>query len=148
SLRTPLEQDHERATERPLEGLKQGFKVIAADPIIRSFTWMSGTLVLVSSGAQALIIPLLRNEIGLSSRQTGAILAVGASSGLLTAVLVPALSWRLGGPRLCNLLIFVVSGGVVVLAFAGGFWGALAGFTLLTLAFGMMVSVWIGERQK
>jgi MFS family permease len=147
-LRTPLEQPGERATERPLEGLKQGFKVIAADPIIRSFTWMSGTLVLVSSGAQALIIPLLRNEIGLSSRQIGVILAVAASSGILTAVLVPALSWRLGGPRLCNLLIFVVSGGVLVLAFAGGFWSALVGFTLLLLAFGMMVSVWVGERQK
>jgi MFS family permease len=147
-LRTPLDVARPEVKETPFDALREGLRVIARDPVIRSFTWMSGLLTVVAMGTNALIVPLLREELGLSSRQAGLILAVAAGSGLFTAVLVPRLAGRLGGPRLCSLLIFAVACGALGLALADGFWMALTFYPVSALAFGMMVATWIGERQK
>jgi MFS family permease len=148
-IRTPLTAGHGQGPQEGVfEGLKVGMQVIARDPVIRSFTWMSGTLTLVGTGATALIVPLLRKHLGLTHGQVGAIQACAASAGIMTAVLVPYFGRRLGGPRLCSLLIFGVAAADVGLSLVTGFWGALFCFASQSLSFSMMVATWIGERQK
>jgi MFS family permease len=149
AIRTPLTVGHGIGPKEGIfEGLRVGMQIIARDPVIRSFTWMSGTLTLVGTGATALIVPLLRKHQQLGPGHVSAVQASAASAGLLTAVLVPLLTRRLGGPRLCSLLIFGVASADIGLSFANGFLPALFSFASQSLCFSMMVATWIGERQK
>jgi MFS family permease len=147
-IRTPLDPAERRPPEPVLAAIREGFAVIRNDPVIRTFTWMAACLTAVGMGSNSLMIPLLKEELGLSARQVGAVLATAAVSALFTAVVVPALVRRIGASRLFIVNIFIVAAAVLSLAVANTFWAALVAAAVNSLAFSSMVATWIGERQK
>ena len=104
ALRTPLDAAPAGPPDAAWAALKQGLALVVRDRIIRAYMWIMATVNTVSVGAHALIVPLLREELHLSSGQAGAILAVGAGvGGLGTAALVPFFIRRLGGQPLVGI---------------------------------------------
>jgi len=146
-LRTDLDTGRAEP-EPPLQALKEGLRTIVRDPIIRTYSWMTGSLNLIGVGAGSLMVPLLKDEVGLSAGKAGAVLATGAVAGLAAPWIVPRLIDRFGGLRV-SLACMVWSGTTVaVLSFADSFGSALAVYWLMSLAMYVSGATMIGERQR
>jgi MFS family permease len=99
-------------------------------------------------GSFALVVPLMREEIGLSSHQAGAALAAGALAGIAAAPILHRIERRWRGPDLYVLTIFASAPPMALLGLAGGFYGALLANVLVNLIDWIVMSVFIGERQR
>ena len=93
-------------------------------------------------------MPLLREEIGLSSHQAGAALAAGALAGIAAAPVLHRIETRWRGPQLYVMTIFWSAPPIAALGLAVGFWGALVAHVLVNLIDWIVMSVFIGERQR
>jgi len=93
-------------------------------------------------------VPLMREEIGLSSHQAGAALAAGALAGIAAAPILHRVERRWRGPDLYVITIFASAPPMALLGLAGGFYGALLANVLVNLIDWIVMSVFIGERQR
>ena len=100
------------------------------------------------AGVLTLLVPLLRDEIGLSSAEAGWALAIGAAMGVVAAPLVGPLDRRFGGVTI--VLWGTVVNGVTALGvgLAFGFWALLPAICALYLAEWVTMAAFIGERQR
>jgi MFS family permease len=131
-----------------MQAIVEGLRVIGREPIIRAFFTMSSIWNIVAAGVLTLLVPLLRDEMHLTSAQAGVALALGAAMGVVAAPLVGPLDRRVGGVTI--VLWGVVVNGVTALAvgLAWDFWALVPAVCALYLAEWVTVSAFIGERQR
>ena len=147
-MRDRLVASADRPHERTGEALLQGLRVIGSEPVIKAFFVMSSAWNIVAAGVLTLLVPLLKDEIGLSSAEAGWALAIAAAMGVVAAPLVGPLNRRVGG------VTIVLWGGVINavtalgVGLAFGFWALLPAICALYLAEWITMAAFIGERQR
>jgi MFS family permease len=147
-MRDRLAAASDRPYERLRDALVEGLRVIGNEPIIKAFFVMSSAWNIVAAGVLTLLVPLLKDAIGLTSAEAGWALASGAAMGVVAAPLVGPLNRRFGGVTI--VLWGTVINGVTALAIglAWGFWALLPAICALYLAEWVTMSAFIGERQR
>lgn len=141
--RDPDEQ-HEPAVAMMKEGLDAIWRV----PRVRAYTWVSIGWNLGAAMSAALVVPLLRDALGLSSLQAGIVLGVGAVMGLLVPVFLSRLVVARGPGDVTAGLALLSCGSILATAAAPGFLSVMIVNAVRSLAdFGILSTV-IGERQK
>ena len=143
-LAAPAQADHARARD----AVREGIAVIRENALLRLLTIVQLSWYLTVIGAEALIVPFLRESLSLDPHEVGWILGVGAAAGLAAGLLVGVLAPRVGGVRLIAASIVVSGVAALMLAASPGFWPALLGFATLNLAIWVSVTSLIGERQR
>ena len=138
----------EEEREPTLAMMKEGLEVIWHRPRVRAYTWVSIAWNLGAAMSAALIVPLLRETLGLSSIQAGIVLGIGAVMGLIVPVFLGRLVDTQGSGRVTAGLALLSSGSILATAAAPGFLivtvtNAVRSFTDFAL-----ISTVIGERQK
>jgi MFS family permease len=147
-IRRPLAAPGHELEGRIRDAAREGIAVILRTPLLRLLTSVQLLWYLSVIGALALIVPFLREDLGLDARQTGWILGVGAAMGLSAGFFVGALARRFGGLRLIAASILVSALAVIGLAGAPCFWSALIAYAALNLSIWVSVTSLIGERQR
>ena len=147
-MRDRLAASSDRPHERLRDALVEGLRVIGNEPIIKAFFVMSSAWNIVAAGVLTLLVPLLKDAIGLTSAEAGWALASGAAMGVVAAPLVGPLNRRFGGVTI--VLWGTLINGVTALAIglALGFWALLPAICALYLAEWVTMSAFIGERQR
>lgn len=131
-----------------MNGAWAGVRYLFDDPLLRTLTGVGTLWNLAAAGSWALAVPLLREEIGLSAHQAGAALAAGALAGIAAAPILHRIERRWRGPQLYVAAIFASAPPMAALGLAGGFYGALVAMVLVNLIDWIVMSVFIGERQR
>lgn len=131
-----------------LDGTWAGVQFLLQDPMLRTLSGVGTLWNLAAAGSFALAVPLLRQEVGLSAHEAGAALAAGALAGILAAPVLHRIERRWRGPQLYVMTIFWSAPPIAALGLAVGFWGALAAMVLVNLIDWIVMSVFIGERQR
>jgi MFS family permease len=103
---------------------------------------------LACAGAYALMVPLLRDHVGLPAGRVGAILAAGELSALAAAVFAVPLSRRFGPGRVFAAGLILSPIGIAALALATGFGTAVAAAIPFMLLQSVLAILAIGERQR
>ena len=116
--------------------------------MVRGYTLLTTSWNLCAAGAFALIVPLLREEIGLSSAQVGVILGVGASTGLLAAFVAGWAGDRFGPSRVVTRGVPLNGVMIALLGLSPGFAFALCVNAFRSLLDWTMIAMFIGERQR
>ena len=137
-----------RSEQGLLDGLVEGVRFLVTDPLLRWITLLGAFGNIVAAGVPALIVPLLRTEIGLTSNEAGGVLAGGAALGIVSAPIVHRLERRLPGPRLYVLSLFLLVPPPVALGVAVGVGGAAIAYGAEALFTWIEMAVFIGERQR
>lgn len=147
-IRRPLDAADRGAREPAVEMAKEGLRVIRDTPRVRAYTWLSVTWNVGAAASYALVVPLLRETIGLNSSQAGIVLGVGAGIGLL----VPPLLWRLvlrhGAGRVTTGATVISVGSILAMGVSPGFISVLISSSLRSLMDYTLLSTIIGERQR
>ncbi len=147
-VRTPFDAAQPAPAVRPLEAVREGLAVIWHDPVVRAYTAFTTFWHLCAAGAFALAVPLLREEIGLDSREVGIILGVGAGMGLIAALLAGAAGERFGPARVVTRGVPLHGLAIALLGLAPGFGVALLANAVRTLLDWVLIATFIGERQR
>lgn len=148
AIRTPLDAAGARPDASARAMVAEGFEVIRRDPRVRAFTWLSVAWNTAAAISAALTVPLLRDELGLSSRQTGVILAASAATALLIPVGLGRAMDRFGGGRVAAATTALSGSSILVLGLAPGFGVAMAASAVRYLMDFALLSTIIGERQR
>ena len=147
-IRRPLAAPAQEAGVRVRDAAREGIAVILRTPLLRLLTSVQLLWYLSVIGALALIVPFLRDELGLDARETGWILGAGAITGVSAGFVVGALERRVGGLRVIAASIVVSALAAGGLAGVPGFWTALVAYAVLDFAIWISVTALIGERQR
>jgi MFS family permease len=130
------------------EAMREGIDVIRDTPMVRRITLTTLTWNLAFYGAEALVVPFLRNVIDLDGERVGWVLGVGSLIGIATGPLIIWLEGRIG-PATVIVTGVVVSGlSVLALAVSTTFWEVMAVWIVLSLAQWVSFTTAIGERQR
>jgi predicted MFS family arabinose efflux permease len=128
--------------------MKEGLDAIWQTPRVRAYTWVSIGWNLGAAMSAALIVPLLRDALGLSSLQAGLVLGVGAAMGLIVPVFLGRLVAARGPGDVTAGLTLLSVGSILATAAAPGFLTVLVSNAVRSFSdFGILSTV-IGERQK
>ena len=93
----------EGAGDQPMrEAIREGIDVIRNAPVLRLLTLVGAAWNLSIIGAEALIVPLLRNDIGLPANEVGWLLGAAACTAAIAGPLVSMLTRRFGSLRLIS----------------------------------------------
>lgn len=136
------------AVRRPIEIVRAGLEAIFGDPVLRSVTFLGIAWSVAAAGAWALAVPFLREELGLSSRAAGAVVAAGGLMGLLAPPIVGRLDRRIGGLRILARGIPVAAVSTAVFGVSTNLGVALVAYCGLELATVVTTAAYIGERQR
>jgi MFS family permease len=130
------------------EAMREGIDVIRDTPMVRRITVTTIAWNLAFYGAEALVVPFLREVIDLDGERVGWVLGVGSLIGIATGPLIMWLEGRIG-PATVIVAGVVVSGlSVLALAVSTAFWEVLAIWIVLSLAQWVSFTTAIGERQR
>lgn len=132
----------------PRTVVRAGLRAIFGDLVLRRLTTYGISWVLVAAGAWALLVPLLREEIGLSSRQAGVAIAAGGLAGILASPLVGLLSHRFDGLRIIAWGLPLLAASIALCGLATGFALALVGVFVFHLIDSVITATYIGERLR
>jgi len=144
AVRTSFAQDDEDTAG----SVRDGLRFIVHNHGIAIYTLVIVAWNLVASGAYALLVPLLRDGVGLSSGAVGTILAVGSIAAFGGSVGAATVSRRFGAAAVFCFCVFTAAAATAVLGVAGGFAVALIGVLAYLLVEGVVTVVAIGERQR
>jgi predicted MFS family arabinose efflux permease len=128
--------------------VREGVRFMLRDRGVLTYTVIAIVASLAGAGAFALLVPLMRDEIGLSSGEVGAIMAISSVATLSASMAAPAISRRFGGNGVIAACLLVSPFTIAFLGIAGGFAGALLGVFAYFLILGVYSVVMIGERQR
>jgi len=128
--------------------VREGVRFMLHNRGIATYTVIAIVASLAGAGAFALLVPLLRDGIGLSSGEVGAIMAISSLGTLSASIAAPGLSRRLGGNQVVAACLVVSPLTIALLGIAGGFPVALVGVLCYFLILGVYSVVLIGERQR
>jgi predicted MFS family arabinose efflux permease len=130
------------------EAMREGIDVIRNTPVVRRITLTTVCWNLAFYGAEALVVPFLRDVIDLDGRHVGWVLGLGSLIGIATG---PVIVWLEGRTSASTVIVagVVVSGlSVLALAASTAFWEVLAIWIVLSLAQWVSFTTAIGERQR
>jgi predicted MFS family arabinose efflux permease len=130
------------------DAMREGIDVIRTTPVVRRITLTTIYWNLAFYGAEALVVPFLRNTIALDGQHVGWVLGVGALIGIATG---PVIVWLEGRTSASSVIVAgVVVSGLAVLALAAStaFWEVLVVWIVLSLAQWVSFTTAIGERQR
>ncbi len=147
-IRRPLDAADHRGHEPALAMMREGLVVIWRSPRIRAYTWLAVAWNLGAAASAALLVPLLRDTIGLSSRRAGVIIAAGALMGLVVPVLLGWLLPRFGAVRVTSVAMAGSAASILAMGLSTAFLPALASAASRSLADFTILSTAIGERQR
>jgi MFS family permease len=131
-----------------MAGLAGGVRYLLTDPLLRTLTGIGVLWNVASAGSQALLVPLLRDEVSLSSHEAGIVLAGGAFAGIAAAPIVHRLSERMEGPQLYAATVLWSAPVTAALGLVTSFWLAVPAVFLFNLVGWIVMSCFIGERQR
>ena len=147
-IRRPLDSTSERPAEHPVRAVFEGLSYIVHDPVVRALTGIGLLYNLVMAGTYGLIVPLLREGVGLTAREVGWALGISSAMGLLSPVIVAATTSRWAGPLVFQVAVAVGNITSIAIALTGRFATALAVMIVLGIAQWVQMAVFIGERQR
>lgn len=147
-IRTPLDAPGRAVAESAVAMAREGLQVIFSSPRVRAFTWLSLTWNLGAAASYALIVPLLRETLGLSSTQAGFVLAVSAGMGMLVPVFLGPLTDRHGGSRVAAGGTVGSAASILAMGLSPGFLSILIADAVRSLSDYVVLSTVIGERQR
>ena len=130
------------------DAMREGIDVIRNTPVVRRITLTTVCWNLAFYGAEALVVPFLRDVIDLDGRHVGWVLGLGSLIGIATG---PVIVWLEGRTSASTVIVagVVVSGlAVLALAVSTAFWEVLAIWVVLSLAQWVSFTTAIGERQR
>jgi predicted MFS family arabinose efflux permease len=148
TMHRPLDAPHADQDESPLAAMRAGIDVVLHTPAIRLLTEVTIAWNLAIVGADALIVPFLRNGVGLSAAETGWVLGAGGITGVLAG---PWIAWavvRFGARPLIAASIVLSGLAAIALALSPGVWAAIPANVAFALSGWMAVTSLIGERQR
>lgn len=130
------------------EAMREGIDVIRDTPVVRRITFATLCWNLAFYGAEALVVPFLRDVIDLDGRHVGWVLGVGSLIGILTGPVILWLEGRTSAPTVIVAGIVVSGLAVLGLAVSTSFWEVLLIWIVLSLAQWVSFTTAIGERQR
>jgi predicted MFS family arabinose efflux permease len=130
------------------EAMREGIDVIRNTPVVRRITFATLCWNLAFYGAEALVVPFLRDVIALDGRHVGWVLGFGSLIGIATGPLIVWLEGRTSAPAVIVAGIVVSGLAVLALAASTAFWEVLAVWIVLSLAQWVSFTAAIGERQR
>jgi len=133
---------------RPLAAMREGVAIIWRNPVVRAYTAYTTCWNLCAAGGFALIVPLLREELGLGSGQVGVVLGAGAATGLAAALVAGWATERFGADRVVTRGVPLNGVAVGVVGLAPGFGVALVAYCARSMLDWVLVATFIGERQR
>jgi predicted MFS family arabinose efflux permease len=148
TMRSPMDAPHADDDESPLAAMRAGIDVVLHTPAIRLLTEVTIAWNLAIVGADALIVPFLRNGVGLSAAETGWVLGAGGITGVIAG---PGIAWavvRFGARPLIATSIVLSGIAAIALALSPGIWAAIPANVAFALSGWMAVTSMIGERQR
>lgn len=128
--------------------IRDGLRTIFGDRFLRRLTTFGAIWTCVAAGAWGLLIPLLREEIGLGSGQAGVVLAAAGVAGVLASPLVGFLSSRASGVAIITRGLPVVAASIAACGLSPGFALALVSVFAFHLTDAVITAAYIGERQR
>ncbi|MCC6224750.1 MAG: MFS transporter [Thermoleophilia bacterium] len=135
------------AARRARTIVRDAVRSIFGHPVLRAVTFLGVGWAFASAGSWALAVPLLREELGLSSTRAGIVLGAGALAGIAASPVVGALSRRLRGVGILLLAIPVSALATATVGLSPGFALVLVAYTTMSLADYVATAAYIGERQ-
>jgi predicted MFS family arabinose efflux permease len=148
AMRTPLAHaEGERGSGSP-GAIAEGLRYMAADRGIAVYTAVIVAVNLSGAGAFGLLVPLLRDRVGLPAGRVGALLAAGELTAIAAAAMVGPLSRRFGAGKVFAAGLFAGPLAVGVLGVATSFGTAAAATIPFLLVQSVLSILAIGERQR
>lgn len=138
----------QRPDEPAIAMMVEGLDVVRRSPRVRAYTWVSIAWNLGAAMSAALLVPLLRDVLGLSSLEAGAVLGVGALMGVIVPVFLARLVAAFGPGDLTAGATLLSFGSILATAAAPGFAIVMVANALRSLADYALISTVIGERQR
>jgi len=148
AIRGGLDHESDEPPVSSFAAISEGLRYMLRDRGIATYTAVIVVFNVAGAGSYALLVPLLRDHVGLPAGEVGAIMALGELSAVAAAALVGPLSRRFGPDRL--FVAGLIAGPVTIaaLGLATGF-GTAAAATIPFLLIESAISiVAIGERQR
>src|SRR4051812_42888182 len=99
AIRSGLDHDADEPPVGSAAAIGEGLRYMLRSKAIATYTAVIVAFNLAGAGSYALLVPLLRDHMGLPARQVGAILAAGELSAVAAAAVVGPLTRRFGGDR-------------------------------------------------
>jgi MFS family permease len=147
-IRAPLDASDRRGHEPAVEMMKEGLAVIWRSPRIRVYTWLSVAWNLGAAASAGLVVPLLRDTIGLGSTQAGVVIAVGAMMGLFVPTLLGWALPRVGAAKVTTGATALSACAIFAMGISPGFLSVLVSSAARSLSDYTILSTVIGERQR
>ncbi len=147
-IRQSLDAADRNIGESAVQMAKEGLAVIWHSPRVRAYTWLSVTWNLGAAASAALIVPLLRQTLGLSSIKAGVVLAIGSAIGLGVPSLLGRIVPRFGAARVVAWMTGISSLAILATGLAPGFAVVATANSVRSLTDYSLLSTIIGERQR
>lgn len=128
--------------------VREGVRFMLRNRGIATYTVIAIAWNLVGAGSYALLVPLLRDGVGLSSGAVGTILGIGSLAILAASVLASGVTRRFGGAVVMTACLLLAPIAIALLGVVGGFVTALAVVLAYELVEGLVSVVAIAERQR
>jgi MFS family permease len=148
AIRTPLRRGEVAGEASSLAAIAEGLRFIVRERGIATYTLVICASNLAGAGAYALLVPLLRDRVGLPAGRVGAILAAGELCALAVAPFVGPLSRRFGAARLISGTLVASALTIAGLGLATGFAAACAVGVPFLMMQALISILVIGERQR
>jgi MFS family permease len=148
AIRTRLDHEADEPPVGSIAAISEGLRYMVRNRGIATYTAVIVAVNVAGAGSYALLVPLLRDHVGLPAGKVGAIMAVGELSAVAAAAVVGPLSRRFGPNHL--FVAGLIAGPLMVaaLGLATGFATALAAAIPFLLIESAISVVAIGERQR
>jgi MFS family permease len=150
AIRTPLdaERDLEEVLPPARRALREGIAYIFREPVVRAFTVTSFAWHVSTAGAQALAVPLLRQELALGSVRAGQILGAGSIAALAATATVGVLERRLGPAALASGSMVASAAGIAAMGLVRTELGVLVALCATQAVITVFFTNSIGVRQR
>jgi len=148
AIRSGLDSEVDEPPVGSLSAIADGVRFMLRDAGIATYTLVIVVSNVAGAGGYALMVPLLRDHVGLPAGKVGAIMAVGELSAVAAAVMVGPLSRRFGPNRLFVACLTVAALSTVALGLATSFGTAAVATIPFLLVSSVSSIVAIGQRQR
>jgi predicted MFS family arabinose efflux permease len=146
AIRTTFEHRSDDAVEG--SSIREGVRFIVGNRGIATYTVIAIAVYFVGAGSYALLVPLLRDGVGLESGAVGTILAIGSLASLAASVLAAGVTRRFGGAIVMSACLLTAPIATALLGLVGAFVTALVAVFVYELIEGLISVVAIAERQR
>ncbi len=147
-IRRNLDAENRGSPEPAVAMMKEGLAVIWQTPKVRGYTWVSIAWNLAAAASAAVLVPLLRDTLGLTSLKAGIVLGVGAVIGIVVPSALGRLVPRFGPGRVTAVTTAVSGAAILASGLAPGFASVTAANAARSFCDFALISTIIGERQK